>query len=665
MILIRSSISYSCLLNFYNNYLLPQSQPVDMDPDDLGIQRRQKNISEETTRSFPAVCLDYSILSFRKPLPVIQFLEEYLPGFKGINDVKRLRNEINTALQGLRVVTIFCDQRRTITELTREDAIDIYFELLDREGLGNNAAPRQTSLLDYYKDKWNKEILHPEIPCLELGTPQRSNKVPMEFCVLVEKQRYIPKEGLDKNSALFLRKLAVVCDMAKDGPLGHLTLTTFPRFNYAFMCLQIYKCSGVEITKVVGQAMDAPPPLPPPPPVKNRLPAEKTIGRWAVVDFTHGDCYNYKLPMDAIVNSLSACCKNLGIEMGEPLVYRFSRMHESSFVDGVEDFLKSIVEESVTRNKGKLEMIVCLMMNEKRSLENKYLKWVSETRIGVPTQCLSAPLVLNKGINHYLECVCLKIKAKLRSSITYDLTGRQWQYLDAADDDVMFIGAYVNEKASRPSIAAVVGTVNWPAANRYAARVCPQANGSETINNFGAMCKELITAYARLNNLVKPRRIVVFRNGSVSEGKLEMVVSGELLDLKKSIHAGGNYRPSITVIATQRQHPTLYLVDAASTTTRVNPVEYGAGSPTHYNVLWDENLFASDELLKLVHHMCFLCNSVRSLWLVPPLYYARRASRRARLFQELATEIASCAAASFDPSFYSFHPHLDGTMFFI
>ncbi|KAH6781639.1 hypothetical protein C2S51_006932 [Perilla frutescens var. frutescens] len=577
-------------------------------PDDLGIQRRQKNISEETTRSSPAVCLDYSILSFRKPLPVIQFLEEYLPGFKGINDVKRLRNEINTALQGLRVVTIFCDQRRTIAELTREDAIDIYFELLDREGLGNNnAAPRQTSLLDYYKDKWNKEILHPEIPCLELGTPQRSNKVPMEFCVLVEKQRYIPKEGLDKNSALFLRKLAVVCDMAKDGPLGHLTLTTFPRFKYAFMCLQIYKCSGVEITKVVGQAMDAPPPLPPPPPVKNRLPAEKTIGRWAVVDFTHGDCYSYKLPMDAIVNSLSACCKNLGIEMGEPLVYRFSRMHESSFVDGVEDFLKSIVEESVTRNKGKLDMIVCLMMSEKRSLENKYLKWVSETRIG----------------------------------------------------------AYVNEKASRPSIAAVVGTVNWPAANRYAARVCPQANGSETINNFGAMCKELITAYARLNNLVKPRRIVVFRNGSVSEGKLEMVVSGELLDLKKSIHAGGNYRPFITVIATQRQHPTLYLVDAASTTTRVNPVEYGAGSPTHYNVLWDENSFASDELLKLVHDMCFLCNSVRSLWLVPPLYYARRASRRARLFQELATEIASCAAASFDPSFYSFHPHLDGTMFFI
>ncbi|KAH6781638.1 hypothetical protein C2S51_006931 [Perilla frutescens var. frutescens] len=648
------------------------------DLDELGIQR-QKILEEaklpESSSSSRGVecglelCLDYSILSFRKPLPVIKFLKEYLPGFRGINDVKRLRNEINTALQGLRVMTSIRRQKLTIAELTREDVIDIYFDLVDREG---KSPPRRTSLVKFYKEKWNKEILYPDIPCLELGTPQRSNKVPMEFCVLVEKQRYIPKEGLDKNSALFLRKLAVakprycrtsntMCDMAEDGPLGHLTLTTFPRFNYSFISLQIHKCSGVEITKVVGQAID-----PPPPPDKLQS-ASKSIDSWAVVDFTftHGEYgYNRQLPTAAVINSLSSCCQNLGIKMGEPLVYRFSRMHESSFVEGVEDFLKSIVEESVTRNKGKrLDIIVCLMTS-KKSLENKYIKWVSDTRIGVMMQCLSAPLVLNKGINHYLVCVCHKIKAKLWGRSDLDLTARQWHF-DDADDDVMFIGAYVKhpapENKSRPSIAAVVATVNWPAANRYAARIRPQANRSETINNFGAMCKELIMAYARLNDLVRPRRIVVFRNGTVSDGKLESVVSAELIDLKKSIYEGGNYQPPITVIATQRQHPTLHLVDAASTTTTLNPEEYGAGSPTHYNVLWDENSFASDELLKLVHDMGF-----RPLWLLPPLYYARRASRRGRLYQELAAEIDSCAAvSSFDPSFYSVHPDMDGTMFFI
>lgn len=193
------------------------------------------------------LCLDYSTLAFRKPWPVIEFLKEHIPGFRGVNDVKRLRWEINNALKGLKVRVNHrrTKQKYTIAELTQEDTRDIYFNLDDPEG---RAPPQRTSLVTYFEDKWGKIIMHQNIPCLELGKSQKSNKVPMEFCELVEGQRY-PNEGLDKDTAIFLKKLTLakpwdrrntICEMvrAEDGPCGYVILIFFLGFKYAFMCLQ-------------------------------------------------------------------------------------------------------------------------------------------------------------------------------------------------------------------------------------------------------------------------------------------------------------------------------------------------------------------------------------------------------------------------------------------
>lgn len=107
----------------------------------------------------------------------------------------------------------------------------------------------------------------------------------------------------------------------------------------------------------------------------------------------------------------------------------------------------------------------------------------------------------------------------------------------ADEDYVMFIGADVNHPTARnstsPSIAAVVGTINWPAANHYAARVQPQDHRKEKIMNFGSICRDLVSTYAQRNK-VRPKKIVVFRDG-VSEGQFDMVLNEELLDLKQAI----------------------------------------------------------------------------------------------------------------------------------
>ncbi|PIN22711.1 Translation initiation factor 2C (eIF-2C) [Handroanthus impetiginosus] len=647
-----------------------------------------------------ALCLDYSVLAFRKPLPVLDYLREYVPQFGGANDVKRLRKEIEDALKGLKVRVTHrrTKQKYTIAGLAAKDARDSSFELVDTEGKN---PPRVIGLVEYFRDKWGKDIMFKNIPCLELGKPGKSNEVPMEFCVLVEGQRY-PKEHLDKDTALFLKKLSLarpwdrrntINEMVRsaDGPCGDVMR------NFGF---------GVDtnMTKVVGRVIGAP---------DLKLGASrsvkvddekrqwnllgkyfldaKSLERWVLLDFTDGDRYN-KLQANAFVNNLRGRCRNLGIQMAEPLLHRVTRMSDFSSVDRLEKLLRDVVDKSKRISQEKLQMIVCVMTRKDPGYKN--LKWLSETKIGVVTQCCLSSHA-NKGQDQYLANLCLKINAKLGGS-NFELSTDLPHF--GGGDHVMFIGADVNHPAayntSCPSIAAVVGTINWPAANCYAARVRPQAHRTEKIIDFGDMCVDLIRTYAQLNK-VRPTKIIVFRDG-VSEGQIKMVLSEELFDLKKALHNyDSHYNPAITIVVAQKRHQTRLFVenrnDGGSTgnvppgtvvdTDIIHPRDFdfylcshygglGTSKPTHYYVLWDENGFSSDELQKLIYDMCFtFARCTKPVSLVPPVYYADLVAYRGRMFQEVVMDTqyrgASSSTASFNQSFYNLHSDLENVMFFV
>ncbi|KAH0717600.1 protein argonaute 2-like [Solanum tuberosum] len=643
-----------------------------------------------------ALCLDYSVLALRKPMPVLDFLKEYL----GESNENTFRNNIRAAkgaLVGLKVRVIHrrTSQKFLIKQLTDCKTREITFPLEDPEG---KDPPRDVYLVDYFRDKYQREIRFKDFPSLDIGKGNKKNYVPMEFCVLVEGQRY-PKEDLDKDTALFLKNISLarpqerreaICEMvrAEDGPCGDITR------NFEI---------GVDrnMTRVPGRIL-------PPPDLKlggqSRLPVNdkcqwnlvgksvvegKALQRWALIDFSSQDRKPFfRLRVDEFVFRLKDRCRKLSINMEEPAVVHFTDMNELSAVGKVENLLKGVVAAADQEIKGKLQMIVCVMTSKHNGY--KYLKWVSETKIGVVTQCCLSPNA-NKGQDQYLANLCMKINAKLGGS-NMELMDRLPNF--GSEDNVMFIGADVNHPAAKnvtcPSIAAVVATVNWPAANKYAARVSPQEHRTEKILEFGKMCKDLVRTYAELNS-VKPNKIVVFRDG-VSEGQFDMVLNEELVDLAKAIY-DSNYQPAITLVVAQKRHHTRLFPEGGPAnvppgtvvdTIIVHPSDFdfylcshfgglGTSKPTHYHVLWDDNGFNSDRLQKLIYNMCFtFARCTKPVSLVPPVYYADLVAYRGRMFQEVLMEMnsprsttSSSPTASFQQRFYDLHPDLQDIMFFV
>ncbi|KAG5234381.1 protein argonaute [Salix suchowensis] len=120
------------------------------------------------------LCLDYSVLSFRQPVSVIEFLTEHISGFK-LNNFRRFRRDVEIALRGLkvRVTHRVTKQKYVIAGLTRDDTRNITFSQEDPDG----NASQNVRLVEYFRQKYGRDIVNQDIPCLEMKSKMR-NYVP-------------------------------------------------------------------------------------------------------------------------------------------------------------------------------------------------------------------------------------------------------------------------------------------------------------------------------------------------------------------------------------------------------------------------------------------------------------------------------------------------------
>lgn len=393
------------------------------------------------------------------------------------------------------------------------------------------------------------------------------------------------------------------------------------------------------------------------------------IERWALVSFGGTSDQKYNIPK--FINQLSQRCGQLGIFLNRNTIIgpQFESMQLLNNVKLLESKLNKIHRAAFNN----LQLLICIMERKHKGYAD--LKRIAETSIGVVSQCC---LYTNLGklSSQFLANLALKINAKVGGCTValYNSLPSQIPRLFRYDEPVMFMGADVTHPHPlddfSPSVAAVVGSVNWPAANKYVSRMRSQTHRQEIIQDLSAMVGEILRDfYDELSKL--PQRIIFFRDG-VSETQFYKVLQEELQAIRMACSRFPGYKPSITFAVVQKRHHTRLFPDGSDPssiqtqfyednvppgtvvdTVITHPTEFdfylcshwgvkGTSRPIHYHVLWDESQFTSDELQKLVYNLCYtFVRCTKPISMVPPAYYAHLAAYRGRLYLERSDSAAN------------------------
>ncbi|MQM14757.1 hypothetical protein Taro_047689 [Colocasia esculenta] len=647
--------------------------------------------SVKSTEYGPVLNVDQSVMAFHKPMMILDYLKETCRLTFNENTRLDVRNRkfVKEALHNLKVEVIHRAARKkyTIFGLTEPETNMITFR--------DDQSERNFRLVDYYAEKYGFEIKFKQLPCLKLSRT-KENYVPMELCKLAEGQIY-PKDRLPKVKNQTLREMAMSRPQDRVNMiLGMINSANGPARGD--MLKEFSISVSRDMAKVTGRILERP--------VlklsdmhgrpcqfqiwnndcqwnllKHKVALGKRIEHWGIADFSlSANPRHQELRIESFVPKLVKRCCDLGILMNpKPAFVRRHSMDILSYPYKIKEILNKVKQET----GGHLQILICPMADKHDGY--KSLKLIAETEVGILTQCcLSSPA--NEGKDQYLANLGLKMNAKLGGSNIELFDGLPC--LGNTSSPFMFIGADVNHPRSHditsPSIAAVVATVNWPASNSYISKVQAQPHRKENIVNIGSLCRELIDKYSHVNK-TKPQKIIYFRDG-VSDSQFDMVLNGELTDIKDAIESDG-YKPTITVVVAQKRHQTRLFPEDRSgpCNTRTGNVPpgtvvdtgivaphlfnfylcshngiLGTSKPTHYYVLWDEHRFTSDELQKLTYDLCFTFNRcTKPVSLVPPVYYADLLAYRGRQYYEAlvsshdSSSSSSSSSSNFPSSFDS------------
>ncbi|KAI9074694.1 hypothetical protein K1719_043348 [Acacia pycnantha] len=126
----------------------PSNPPLlEKDLRNVVIALRGFQQSLKPTSQGLSLCLDYSVLSFQKPMPVLDFLQEHIYDFSDVGGYEQFWNLIKKELIGLKVDVTHRSTRQkyTIVGLSDRDTRVITFPLKDPEGQNE---PQDVSILD-------------------------------------------------------------------------------------------------------------------------------------------------------------------------------------------------------------------------------------------------------------------------------------------------------------------------------------------------------------------------------------------------------------------------------------------------------------------------------------------------------------------------------------
>nr|XP_019709954.1 protein argonaute 7 [Elaeis guineensis] len=613
--------------------------------------------------------VDFSVTAFHESIGIIPYLQKRCEFLRDLSQRKTRglvgeeKKEVEKALKNIRVFVCHreTDQRYRVFSLTDEATENLKFR--DRDG-------KDLMLVDYFKDHYNHDIQFRNLPCLQISR-SKPCYLPMELCIVCEGQKFLGKLS-DEQTARILKMGCQRPGERKDiinGVVGGAVGPTSGCYADEFK-IQVSK----EMTQLCGRVLQPPKlKLGDGGHVRNITPnrhdrqwnllnshvAEGSqIRRWALISF--GGTPEQRSCIPKFINQLSNRCEQLGIFLNRNTIISplYEHMQVLNNVSTLEAKLKKIHEAA----SGNLQLLMCVMEKKHRGYAD--FKRIAETGIGVVSQCCLYSN-LSKLSSQFLANLSLKINAKLGGCnvVLYNTLPCQIPRIFRDDEPVIFMGADVTHPHPlddfSPSVAAVVGSMNWPAANKYISRMRSQTHRQEIIEDLEEMVGELLEEFFLTVDKL-PCRIIFFRDG-VSETQFYKVLKEELQAIRAACLKFPKYEPTITFVVVQKRHHTRLFINEKNAsscqfvdenippgtvvdTVITHPREFdfylcshwgmkGTSRPTHYHILWDENNFKSDEVQKLIHNLCYtFVRCTKPVSLVPPAYYAHLAAYRGRLY---------------------------------
>ncbi|KVI05479.1 Argonaute/Dicer protein, PAZ [Cynara cardunculus var. scolymus] len=653
-VVLRENPTENCVLLGRSFY--PNLTRKDLGGGAIGVQGFYQSL--RPTQQGLALNVDLSVTAFHESIGVIAYLQKRIHSLHDLSERKTRgfsreeKKEAETVLKNIRVFVCHREttERYQVHSLTDEPAANLQFR--DRDG-------KNLQIVNYFRDQYNYEIQFRNLPCLQTSR-RRPCYLPMELCVICEGQKFLRKLSDDQTAKI----LELGCRKPKerkaiiDGVMAAPFSPSREMTKLSGRILQPPKLKlgdGGNIKDLIPSRHDRQWNL-----VGSHVFEGTQIARWALVSF--GGTGDQKSTIPNFIDRLTRRCEQLGIYLNKKTIIspQFESMQVLNNVNLLESKLKKI-QRSASNN---LQLLICVM--EKKHKGYADLKRISETSIGVMSQCCLYQNLARLS-SQFLANLAIKINAKIGGCTValYTSLPAQIPRLLTLDEPVMFMGADVTHPHPlddfSPSVAAVVGSVNWPAANKYVSKMRSQTHRQEIIQDLSIMVEEILHDFVReLSKL--PKRVIFFRDG-VSETQFHKVLRDELQAIRDAFSRFTGYNPPITFAVVQKRHHTrLFPADPVSGAARnqfsdenvppgtvvdsviTHPKEFdfylcshwgvkGTSRPIHYHILRDENEFTSDELQKLVYNLCFtFVRCTKPVSLVPPCYYAHLAAYRGRLY---------------------------------
>ncbi|KAG8522364.1 Piwi-like protein 4, partial [Galemys pyrenaicus] len=284
-----------------------------------------------------------------------------------------------------------------------------------------------------------------------------------------------------------------------------------------------------------------------------------------------------------------------------------------------------------------VQLVMCVLPAHQSGYYDA-IKRLLSVDIPVPSQCVLARTLGRQGL-------MASVATRVAMQMTCKLGGELWA-VEIPLRSLMVVGVDVCRDALAPG-AAVVGFVasSNPQATRWFSRCARQAPAADVADCLGAFMRGALDRWHRLNHS-SPARVVLYRDGA-GDGQLRTLLEYEVPQLLGAVaesaagaRAGGlgsprrgtgpssarrlsagPPRPRLSVVVVRRrcvarffaelsrsvQNPPLgTVVDTEATRPDWQTASRGTVSPTHYNVIYDDNRLKPDHMQRLTFKLCHL-----------------------------------------------------------